>query len=415
MKKYLYIITICLFIITVTACSDKTDGNKLLNKTTALNNNIPSINMSDSEKTSLLEFDLVFGMPPGIKVETYINSTFPIDTNYLLSIGTPDYVLEDVKGQNAGNSITVDSPEYIYYFIDKSIMNNYNGNLKIYAVEKYNYQKQCVFDIGEHTDLKATEILSAVYYDGCLYWSGYYLTSDEWFIVEFDTNSKTAEILLNYTDLPSGIVPILSCDSDGLYWYTGKEENGIITYGIMNYSKDTGLKSLFSNIHCPNPFTRFTADNNSYCYIAGGNFNYSNDNSSFSLSLDDYNHTDFYASSDNFIIWEELPEANNYTSIEINIYDIAQNKIIHVNDKELNGMINGCGIIGKYPYINLISNDYGSTDYRGICLIDTDSKKIYSISDELGENEFNRGQKLENGSVFFKGKDNSFNISFQSR
>lgn len=353
-------------------------------------------------ETAVQELDnlkRVNDLPPGLSAESSDKTLFNVDTEYLKSTGTPDEVIEYAKNDRYESMLTAFSDTEIFYFVSLDIMKNYGtSKYKIYRAEKSGSEPECIYTSEGDTE---RELYSAAVYNNCLYWSENNMSSDgsaEWFVKKLDLSGMKAGMLCSYTDTPSGIVPVLSSDRSGLYWYAGTEVNGGIGYNIMRYNDTSGIEVLFENVICNNPYTKYVSSHDGGIALTDSGFTGKN----ISLPVDSPELIPYYSSSDRYIVWTRIPEKDNYTAQILYIYDIEGGNLFSMGENELCGQVMGCGIIKNYIYINISG---GTGKYNGMYLLDPLNNTVYDLNGKLNyETVFSWPVISENGELYFYGE-----------
>lgn len=349
---------------------------------------------------ALTNLKLVDNLPSELSIDSYDKDLFKVDTEYLKSIDTPSDTIDYIKNQYLQDVLVTFSDTNVFYFVGLDVMTNFGvKKYKIYSRDKTNSKLKCIY-VSESDDV-TKEIFSAVVYNNCLYWSENHLNVDdspEWFIKKLDLSNLKVYELCNNKDIKSGIIPVLSSNQNGVYWYTGSEINGEIKYNIMNYNDKNGIVILFSNVICNNPYTKYISSYNSDVVLTNKGFI----GHDLMLPIDSPDLVSYYSSTDKYIVWVQLPEKDNYLNQTMYIYDIKNNNLFTIKENDFCGNIMGCGIIKDYVYIN-ISN--GIDKYNGIYLLDLLNNNIYDLNKVLNyETYFSWPVISENGKVCFYGE-----------
>lgn len=336
-------------------------------------------------------------LPQNISVRSYERDMFKTDTDYLHSVGTPDDVIESVKDQYYEQFLLTLSDTSIYYFIPLDIMKNYGTQkYRIYSRDKNSSECEILYTSSDDDTEK--DLYSSVVYNGCLYWSESHYNTEgnpEWYIQKLDTSADTVQTVCSYTDIMSDTVPVLSCSSDGLYWYSSHEDNGKVSYNIMRYS-DIGIEAIYENVSCDNPYTRFHATGSNAYVLKDGSFVCG------SQKISAPELVSYYSSSDKYIVWEQLPEKDVYINRTLHIYSTETGKVSGIEEAALNGTLMGCGILGDYIYMNIYN---GTGLYNGMYLLDPESGTMYCLNNSLnGETAFSWPMSTENGTLYFYGE-----------
>lgn len=347
---------------------------------------------------SVNNFSVSSSIPKDINICCYDKRMFCVDTNYLSSTNMPVEIIDSLQEQYATEIAIVDSEESIYYFIASDIMTLYNYKYTIYSVDKSNYDASCIYTSETQVP---KEVVSAVAYNGYLYWSEVHIGDTDilqWYINKLNLTTSEIEVLCSYETIESGIVPVLSCNSSGVYWYTGKKTDNIINYDIISYSEEQGQEVLFFNVVCNNPYTKYISVDSLSCVLRDYGFEVNNS----ILPVASTELVAYYTSSEKYIVWMQMPEEDTYANQILYIYDIENKTLFSIEEKEFGGTILGCGIVKDYIYVN-ISN--GIDKYNGMYFIDIENNVIHNLNTYLNnETEFSWPVFTENGELFFGGK-----------
>ncbi|MCC8043166.1 MAG: hypothetical protein LIO69_06640 [Oscillospiraceae bacterium] len=360
----------------------------------------------DVTQLKLSDFSKTDGLPGDIKADSWEIEDYPLDEEYLKEIGTPQDVISDVSSPTI--SLTVNSEDYICSFECSDIMTQLGTNIfKIYAYNKETDTDVCVYESG-YMDL-SRDIVSGVIIGETLYWSEYiydFYEIDEgideesipvsWRICAADLNSNEFSVISESTADSSEIIPVLSCDSDFVYWYAAQD--GV--YSVMCYNpKNKTVNAAYENVICNNPYTRYISVGESKCVLTESGF-----------EIDDVVVTAptsgekcaYWSNNERYIVWVETPAADNYTEQTVYIYDIYEKNTYTIDNDETDGTLYGCCAVGEYICINCSDSENGS---NFTYLIDIDSPRFYELHEVFGDSEpFSWVFVSEDGSIWFEGE-----------
>ena len=360
---------------------------------TGSNSDSHAVQIGNISKISLDNMKVIDGLPNDVNLNVVDRQTFSVDFDYLKSTGVPDDVIKDVK--YASTPLIVNAKDCVLYFVYSDIMTSFGTQkYKIYSVNKENNMSSCIY---QSNDSVFKETLSGVVVNNVLYWSECLYQTDKigWNLCCIDLNTNEFSVICNDIEINSEIIPILSCDSSNIYWYSVNDNKyNLMCYNVTNKT----FEIKFEDIVCNNPYTRYFSTNNSSCVLKKGKFVYGD----ISLAPVSSELIASFASSDKYIVWVQLPQEDTYINQTMYIYNVETQETLYVNEEELNGNILGCGILNDYIYIN-ISN--GSEEYNGMYLFDFENNIKYNLKSSLNnEISFSCPIILEDESIFFYGE-----------